>query len=148
MKCNSGDFGAVPRGMPRPMPKPMPYFPVKKKGMGDADFGGISYTSGDFYTPGTSGMGTSANDIFSAIFGDKGAETVKTTLQSGATTALTNVVGSKLGTDPNAQKAVTDTVMASVAEIFSKYKIVIIPVAAGLTILTALGLFNTFKKKV
>lgn len=133
------------------------------------DFGGISYTTGDFVTPGTSGlgsltakqfndiqgkgdfgrmgsMGTSLNDVFAAVFGDA-SEEIKNTLQSGASSLATNIVGNKLATDPNAKQGVVDTAKAAISQIYQEYKVPVLLVGGGLSILAVAGLYNTFKKR-
>lgn len=126
----------------------------------NADFGGISYTTGDFHTPGTSGlgevgeispadfgsMGFALNDVFKTVFG-KDAEAVKANLQAGASTLATNVVGTKLATDAQAKQGIVDTVKESAAQIYEEYKWPIIIGTSFVGIVTVVGLYNLFKKR-
>ena len=120
---------------------------VKNYVMGD--FGGISYNNGDYHTVGQSGLGSmgfSLNDVFSTVFGQD-AQTVKATLQSGAASVATNIVGSKLATNQEAKQGIVDTVKASVSEVYSQYKIPIIVIGGSLTALMIYGIYNAVKKK-
>jgi len=128
------------------------------------DFGGVSYTQGDFHTKGMSGMqnmtgdfvtngtsglgtmGFSLNDVFSSVFGE-GAEAVKSTLQSGAANVATNVVGSKLASDAAAKQGIVDTAKTAISQIYTEYKMPILIVGGGVALLAGLGLYNTFKKR-
>lgn len=132
-------------------------------------YSGIDVVTGDFVTNGTSGLGSSTQldfiservlksgmsgmggsvlaDAMNAVFGTGGAAAVINAAQTGASSIATNVIGSKLGTDPNAKQGIVDTIKASAAQLYQEYKIPVIVVTVGLSSLLAYGVYNAVKKK-
>jgi len=132
-------------------------------------YSGIDVSTGDFITNGTSGLGSSTQldfisdrvlrggmsgmggsvlaDAMNTIFGTGGAQAVISAAQTGASSIATNVIGSKLGTDPSAKQGVVDTIKASAAQLYQEYKIPVIVVTVGLSSLLAYGIYNAVKKK-
>ena len=125
-----------------------------------ADFGGISYTTGDFHTPGTSGLGSmsradfghmgqmgfSLNDAFKTVFGEN-AEQVKANLQAGASSMAQQQISTKLQTDPNAKQGIIDTTKAAVGAAFKEYWYITVPVTAFTLIALGSGAYNFFKAR-
>lgn len=85
-------------------------------------------------------------NAFKSVFG-AGASQVTSSLQAGATSVVTNVVGSKLTTDASAKQGIVDTVKASVGELYKEYKIPVIVIGGGISALLVYGIYNAVKKK-
>ncbi len=128
---------------------------MKVKEYCSGDFGGVTYKQGDFHTVGFSGApkapqkgmgGNFFEDAFRSVFG-QGASQVTSSLQAGATSVVTNVVGSKLTTDASAKQGIVDTVKASVGELYKEYKIPVIIIGGGISALLVYGIYNAVKKK-
>jgi hypothetical protein len=93
------------------------------------------------------GMGDFWSDTMQTIFGKEGAAQVTQTLQSGAATAVTNVVGSKLGTNPAAQEAIKKTGVETVKAVFNEYWYISYPLTIALVGTFGYGIYNMIKAR-
>lgn len=112
------------------------------------DFGGISYTTGDFVTPGTSGlgnMGLSLNEILGTVVGKENVDQLKTTAQTAINTAIMNQAARNLETT-QAKQSLTSTAKDVLGELYEEYKWPIRIIGGGIAIVAALGIYNTYIK--
>jgi hypothetical protein len=59
----------------------------------------------------------------------------------------TSLVGKHLAADPSAKQTVVDTAKATFNALYQEYKIPVIIVTGGISLLIAYGIYNAVKKK-